>query len=181
MAAKRKEESRAFIDKKQADEAALQEQRRADCLRIDAEACALLQQRKICFRCSQAEPHEPSRCWAACRGTDKKQEKDSDSTTLATYNAGGLPRGADEGPGSEAFVAELKELTGVDFRPLYRDCRSRGSGGANVEVRRSPAYWTQAHALLEADGCMRPTQFDYHLREQMQSKLWWLCFNKQVP
>ena len=44
MAAKRKEEKRAFIVNKQADEAAVQEQRRADCARIDAEAQRQLQQ-----------------------------------------------------------------------------------------------------------------------------------------
>ena len=136
MAAKRKEEKRAFIDNKQADEAALQEQRRADCLRIDTEARALLQQSQIFFG--------------------------DQSTTLAAQR---MPNGAENGPSSEAFFAELKELgaEGVDQGDWRR-----------VEVRRSQAYWTQAHALLEADGCMRPTQFDYHLREQMQSKLWWL-------
>ena len=44
MAAKRKAEKRPFIDSKKADEAAVQEQRCADCERIDAEARRLLQQ-----------------------------------------------------------------------------------------------------------------------------------------
>lgn len=44
MAAKRKAEKRPFIDSKKADEAAVQEQRCADCERIDAEARRLLKQ-----------------------------------------------------------------------------------------------------------------------------------------
>lgn len=210
MAAKRKAEKRPFIDSKKADEAAVQEQRCADCERIDAEARRLLQQSvwseahgyKQCLtgalwvRDADGVP-TTSRCPQGPQGSERYVE----ATTLVSFDIGweyyhretivyevldaaGRPCGytgrlwtlldrpaaaAATGhtstevrkgiPGHEAFLAKLRAL---DYNAL---------DSCNLEIRRGIAYWRQAYALLEADGCMSKTQFDHHIRELMERKV----------
>ena len=193
MAAKRKEEKHAFIDNKQADEAALLEQRRADCARIDAEAQRLLQQSVWSAEhgfesCLTGNGWTRDGVPTASRRPQTDGEVFVEATTVATREFSFLC--AFEDGRHDAFLTKLSALTGTDLippagptpaamkfardnalpDPSKRFIKGRGPvGGTKVAIRRSIRYWRQAYALL--DGCMSETQFNYHVRELMERKL----------
>ena len=80
-------------------------------------------------------------------------------------------------PGGDDFRAKLADVAGekLEGEPgLTWPARS-----AVMQIRRSAFYWHHAHAIVNEEGCMTPSQFDHHYAEVMNAKVEELCRERQ--